>query len=40
MGDLTRVAYWINMVSVLASAFTILFLFWTISLHGLIPALS
>ena len=32
IGDLTHVAYWINMVSVLASAFTILFLFWTISL--------
>ncbi|WP_420147034.1 protein O-mannosyl-transferase family [Spirosoma sp.] len=32
LGDLTRVAYWINMASVLASAFTILFLFWTISL--------
>ncbi len=32
LGDLTRVAYWTNMVSVLASAFTILFLFWTISL--------
>ena len=32
LGDLTRVAYWINMGSVLASAFTILFLFWTISL--------
>ncbi|UFH52830.1 DUF2723 domain-containing protein [Spirosoma sp. KNUC1025] len=31
-GDLTRVAYWINMGSVLASAFTILFLFWTISM--------
>ena len=32
LGDLTRVAYWINMTSVLASAFTILFLFWTITL--------
>lgn len=32
LGDLTKVAYWINMVSVLASAFTILFLFWTITL--------
>ncbi|QMW04455.1 glycosyltransferase family 117 protein [Spirosoma foliorum] len=31
-GDLTRVAYWVNMGSVLASAFTILFLFWTITL--------
>ncbi|MBC8154164.1 MAG: DUF2723 domain-containing protein, partial [Bacteroidetes bacterium] len=32
LGDLTRVAYWVNMVSVLASAFTILFLFWTITM--------
>ena len=32
LGDLTRVAYWVNMGSVVASAFTILFLFWTISL--------
>lgn len=31
-GDLSSVAYWINMVSVLSSAFTILFLFWTITL--------
>lgn len=31
-GDLSNVAYWINMVSVLSSAFTILFLFWTITL--------
>ncbi len=31
-GDLTQVAYWINMISVLSSAFTILFLFWTISM--------
>ena len=31
-GDLTKVAYWVNMVSVLSSAFTILFLFWTITL--------
>ena len=31
-GDVTEVAYWINMLSVLSSAFTILFLFWTISL--------
>ncbi|TDB67940.1 glycosyltransferase family 117 protein [Arundinibacter roseus] len=34
-GDLTQVAYWVNMVSVLSSAFTILFLFWTITLLGL-----
>lgn len=32
LGDLTKVAYWVNMVSVLASAFTILFLFWTITM--------
>jgi hypothetical protein len=32
LGDLMRVAYWVNMGSVLASAFTILFLFWTITL--------
>ncbi len=32
--DVTQVAYWINMVSVLASAFTILFMFWTITLLG------
>ncbi|NIJ51931.1 glycosyltransferase family 117 protein [Dyadobacter arcticus] len=32
LGDLSNVAYWINMVSVLSSAFTILFLFWTITL--------
>ncbi|MEQ9116844.1 DUF2723 domain-containing protein [Fulvivirga sp.] len=31
-GDVTQVAYWINMISVLSSAFTILFLFWTISM--------
>lgn len=33
-GDVTKVAYWINFVSVLASAFTILFLFWSITLLG------
>ncbi|MFD2570410.1 DUF2723 domain-containing protein [Spirosoma soli] len=32
LGDLTSVAYWVNMASVLASAFTIAFLFWTITL--------
>lgn len=32
LGDLTRVAFWVNMISVLASAFTILFLFWTITM--------
>ena len=34
MGDVTRVAYWINMLSALSSAFTILFLFWSIVLFG------
>ncbi|WP_247235378.1 DUF2723 domain-containing protein [Telluribacter sp. SYSU D00476] len=33
-GDLDSVAFWVNMVSVLTSAFTILFLFWTITLLG------
>jgi len=33
-GDVTKVAYWVNMVSVVASAFTILFLFWTITRLG------
>ncbi|MBC7399457.1 MAG: DUF2723 domain-containing protein [Mucilaginibacter sp.] len=31
MGDVTRVAYWTNMASALASSATILFLFWTIT---------
>jgi len=31
-GDLSSVAYWVNMVSVTASAFTIAFLFWTITM--------
>jgi hypothetical protein len=31
-GDVSKVAYWINMLSVVASAFTILFLFWTITM--------
>lgn len=34
MGDTTAVAYWINFSSVLSSAFTSLFLFWTITLFG------
>ena len=34
MGDVTQVAYWINMLSALSSAFTILFLFWSIVLFG------
>ncbi len=33
-GDPTKVAYWINSLSVLSSAFTILFLFWSITLFG------
>ncbi len=33
--DPSQVAYWVNLVSVLCSAFTVLFLFWTISLLGL-----
>lgn len=33
-GDVTMVAYWINFASVLSSAFTILFLFWSIVLFG------
>lgn len=34
LGDVSQVAYWINFMSVLASAFTILFLFWSITLFG------
>jgi len=34
MGDVTQVGYWINMLSVISSAFTILFLFWSITLFG------
>lgn len=33
-GDVTMVGYWINFTSVLSSAFTILFLFWSIVLFG------
>jgi MFS family permease len=33
-GDTSTVAYWINFSSVLAGAFTTLFLFWTITLFG------
>ena len=33
-GEETQVAYWINMMSSIASAFTILFLFWSITLIG------
>jgi hypothetical protein len=32
LGDVTQVAYWINIISVLSSSFSILFLFWTISM--------
>ena len=32
MGDLSQVAYWINMAAALSSSFTILFLFWSITL--------
>ena len=31
-GDVTKVAYWVNMVSALSSAFSSLFLFWTITM--------
>lgn len=31
MGDVTQVAYWVNMLSVLSSAFAILFLFWSVT---------
>ena len=34
LGDVTRVAYWVNFSSVLASAFASLFLFWSITLLG------
>src|SRR5210317_382246 len=34
MGDVEKVAYWINISSVLASGFTILFLFWSLTMLG------
>jgi MFS family permease len=34
MGDVSMVSYWINFSSVLAGAFTSLFLFWSITLFG------
>jgi hypothetical protein len=34
LGDTTMVAYWINVLSVVGGAFTILFLFWSITLLG------
>jgi hypothetical protein len=33
-GDVEQVAYWVNMLSVVASAFTILFMFWSITLFS------
>jgi hypothetical protein len=33
-GDVTKVAYWINFISVLAGGFTSLFTFWSITLFG------
>jgi len=34
MGNELQVAYWVNMISVVASAFTILFMFWSITLFS------
>jgi len=34
LGNVDNVAYWINILSVVSSGFTILFLFWTITLFG------
>lgn len=34
LGDLTKVAYWINWVSILSSGLTIMFTFWSITLLG------
>jgi hypothetical protein len=34
LGDVTQVAYWVNMSAVICSGFTILFLFWSITLLG------
>ncbi len=31
MGDVTQVAYWVNFLSVLSAAFSILFLFWSVT---------
>ena len=33
-GDVSQVAYWVNMLSVVASAFTVLFMFWSITLFS------
>lgn len=35
LGDVTQVAFWVNMMSVLSSSFTILFLFWSTTMLGL-----
>ncbi len=35
LGDVKQVAYWVNMVSAVSSAFTVLFLFWSITLLAL-----
>ncbi len=34
LGDVTRVAYWINAMSAVAGGLTVMFLFWTISMLG------
>jgi hypothetical protein len=34
LGDVTKVAYWINFLSVTGAAFTVLFLFWSVTLLG------
>lgn len=34
LGNVNQVAFWINMISVISSGFTILFLFWTISMFA------
>ena len=34
LGDVTQVAFWINLSSAIASAFTVLFLFWTVVMAG------
>ena len=34
MGNPLRVAYWLNMLSVLCSSFTVLFLYWSITRLG------
>lgn len=35
LGDVTQVAFWINTISALGSSFSILFLFWSITMLGL-----